>query len=514
VSRRAGSVGLPIHQRAWSGVGRLRAYVMLLALVRVVAFAADTVVPPQIPSLVTDGALVFDNPSYQSFKRAPFGNPCRICPSDAIQGALNDCALLSALASVAIVSPGTIEKAIIDTGRKDTLGDEIYQISYWDIDHSRWQAVLITSSFPAQTISTAHTLWGNVSQRGYIANALTPFFIYAQLPARDQAWWSRFIIGANDATWVLLMEKGYVAMPWASKGYATPDLMEYADLKNKLPGKGLAPTLTLTQVTGFPTTSHKVRSIKPAKQVASVWIRDSPAVADVGGHSILLGLLHGNLKAVEPNLKTCVAPLGEEHARPICTAPCRESHTCRASLSKPLDTESGRKVHVRVLDVDSRSGAEHEVYAFDVEPGSCTSDKPCTYDVPTSQWVLAGPLEVSFGTTDSDPLEALDTLLARLQKERAAVIVGSLEKVQCPAGDALCAQMFGPPTPLVEGHAYYLKKYVRSPTGPVGDNEVLIGDPHGGELPERTITLNEFYHSFLEIDENPTAHEKSNCTCQ
>jgi hypothetical protein len=487
---------------------------MLLALVRVVASPADTVVTPQIPSLVTDGDKVFSNPSYQSFKRAPFGSPCRICPSDAIQGALNDCALLSALAAVAVVSPGTIEKAINDTGRKDALGDEIYQISYRDVDEGRWQTVLITSSFPAETISPTHTLWDNIYQRGYIANALTPFFIYAQLPARDQAWWSRFILGPNDATWALLMEKGYVAMPWASKGYATPGLMEYADLKTKKLGKGLAPTDTLSRVTGFPTTSHEVRSITPAKQLASVWIRNSPAVADLGGHSILLGLLHGNLKAVEPNLKTCVAPLGKEHTRPICTAPCRESHTCRASLPKPLDAEPGLKVHVRVLDVDSRSDAEHEVYAFDAEPGRCTSDKPCTYDVPASRWVLAGPLEISFGTTDGDPLEALDTLLARLQKERAAVIVGSLERAQCPAGDALCAQMFGPPTPLVEGHAYYLKGYVRNPTSPVGDNELVIGDPHGGELPERTITLNEFYHSFLEIDENPTAHEKSNCTCQ
>jgi hypothetical protein len=128
--------------------------------------------------------------------------------------------------------------------------------------------------------------------------------------------------------------------------------------------------------------------------------------------------------------------------------------------------------------------------------------------------VLAGPLAVSFGTTDRDPLEALDALLARLQKARAAVIVGSLESGQCPAGDALCKQMFAPPTPLVEGHAYYLKGYVRNPTGPVADNKLVIGDPHGGALPQRTVTLNEFYHSFLEIDDNPTAHEPSRCTCQ
>jgi hypothetical protein len=128
----------------------------------------------------------------------------------------------------------------------------------------------------------------------------------------------------------------------------------------------------------------------------------------------------------------------------------------------------------------------------------------------------AGPLKISFGMADADPLQSLDSLLARLRngKEPAAVIVGSRTKEQCPADDALCAQMFGTPTPLIEGHAYYLKEYVRNPVGPVGDNKLVVGDPHGGTEPTRTIKLNEFYHSFLEIDENPTAHQRSNCTCR
>jgi hypothetical protein len=310
------------------------------------------------------------------------------------------------------------------------------------------------------------------------------------------------------------MEKGYVAMPWVSQGYATPDLMEYTDAAKTKPGHGLYAKQTLTQVTGFKTIVHDVKSTASARQVASVWIRNSPAMADIGGKSILLGALHGDFKAVQPNLKTCVVPVGEEHVRSICTTPCLESHTCQAPLHRPLALDAGQMVHVRVLDMDFHSRVEHEIYAFDTHLDSCTSDKPCTFDVPANRWVMQGPLAISFGMTDADPMQSLDYLLTRLQKERAAVIVGSRTKAQCPADDALCTQQFGSQTPLVEGHAYYLKQYVRRPSGPIEKNELVIGDPHGGALAERTITLAEFYHSFLEIDENPTAHEPSNCTCQ
>jgi hypothetical protein len=483
---------------------------MVLAAAGIVASPAATVVTPVLPAEVIDPPLEPMIPSYRSFNRPPFGSPCRICPSDAIQGALNDCALLSALAAVANVSPGTIEKALIDTGGTDAQKDEIYQISYWDLNRGEWHKELITSAYPAQSKSTTDTWYNNILHGVNISpkTLFTPFFIYAQLPARDQSWWSRQF-ATNDTTWALLMEKGYVAMPWVPQGYATPDLM------NSASGKGLFSRDTLTQVTGFKTIPHEVKPTAPAKQVASVWIRNSPAMSDVGGRSIILGALHGNFKAVEPNLKTCIVPVGEEHARrPICTSPCPQSHICRASLQRPLAADSSQAIHVRVLDVDARSGAEHEIYAFDTHPGGCTTDKPCTFDVPASQWVLQGPLEVSFGMADADPLQSLDSLLTRLQKERAAVIVGSREKAQCPADDALCAQLFASQTPLVEGHAYYLKRYVRSPNGPTEKNALVIGDPHGGALAERTITLAEFYHSFLEIDENPTAHESSRCTCQ
>jgi hypothetical protein len=496
-----------------------------------VAHASD-ITTPRLPYIVTDGALwpishPLLHPTYQSFNKSPFGSPCQICPTQAIQGALNDCALLSALAAVATVSPGTIEHAIRDTGQRDVNGDEVYGISYWDQTSGGWTVRYVTSSFPGQTLATGDMWWSNISQNRRLLHPFTPFFIYAQLPP-------------NNAIWPMLMEKAYVAMPWMSRGYGTGSLLEYANLQEKvlqgpnvdlsnlgpalqayasLPdsqkvlGEGLNPGDTLTQVTGYATTSHEVRAAQAPKQVASVWIRDSPAMADTRGHSIIAGLLRGDLKAVEPNLKTCVTPLGQPHADPVCTAPCRESHTCRRAFVRSVPSDSGQKFHVRILDVDLRSGSEHELYSFDKALSGCTVDSPCRFDVPANQWVSPGPLEISFGVTDADPLEALDRLLTRLQRGQAAAIVGSRAQSQCPADDSVCTQAFGPPLSLVNTHAYYLKRYVRNNGASIANNELTIGDPHGGELAERTLTLNQFYHAFLMIYENPTGHESSSCTC-
>lgn len=462
------------------------------------AFGAQALLAPQLPSLVTDGALIFRNPVYQPLNRPPFGNACRICPQDVVQGALNDCALLSALAAVANASPGTIEKALLDTSQQDPAGDEIYQASYWNTDQGAWTTALITSSFPAQNVSVWDKWAANITN---LRAPGTPFFIYAQLPP-------------SGSTWPMLMEKGYVAMSWASGGYATPDLMEYANLQTRTQGIGLDPAIVLTRLTGYATTAHDVKSPTAIKQIASVWIRDSPPMTDTGGNGILAGLLlHHDFKAVEPNLKACLSPIGQEHARPLCTAACRESHTCRQTVPRALSVDPGQKIHVRIVDVDSRSGAEHEVYAFDHSPALCTKDSPCKFDVPASQWVLQGSLVISFDMSDADPLQALDTLLSRLQREHSAVIVGSRTKAQCPADDPVCTQLFGAPLWLVEGHAYYLERYVQSSRGTIGNNQVVIGDPHGGELVERTLTLTQFYHSFLKVYQNPTAHEPSRCNC-
>jgi hypothetical protein len=476
---------------------RLVQCLVLCVLAAPGAFAAVPLTTPQLPDVITDHGMIFKTPLYRSFKGPAFVDRCRICSRDAVQGALNDCALLSSFAAVARVSPGTIQRALIDSGQQDTHGDEIYQVSYWDNGRKSWQAARITSAFPVQNVSELDHWSSNLM---HLQAPWAPLFLYAQLPD-------------SGATWPLLLEKGYAAMPWAARGYATPDLMEYADLKTGALGAGLDPAVVLTQLTGYPTSQHDVKPAQPGKLVASASILSSPSVANVGGHSVILGLLRGHIKAIEPNLKTCVTPVGSSRARPVCTAACLESHTCHQAFSRRLVLGQGQKYHVRVLDVDTLSGEEHEVYAFDESLALCTVKSPCKYDVPSNRYVLAGPLEISFGFADTDPLEELDDLLSRLQEQTAAVIVGSLTKAQCPVNDSICAQLFDPPQSLVQGHAYFLKGYERGTT--LRDNRVIIGDPHGGALAERRLTLNEFYHSFLKIYENATAHEKpSNCVCE
>src|SRR6185437_2008854 len=120
-----------------------------------------------------------------------------------------------------------IENAIRDTRQHDANGDEIYGISYWDQTRGEWAIRYITASFPGQTLSTGDLWWSNIKQNRDVLHPFTPFFIYAQLPP-------------SHTIWPLLMEKGYAAMPWMTRGYGSGALLEYANLQEKvLQGPGL-----------------------------------------------------------------------------------------------------------------------------------------------------------------------------------------------------------------------------------------------------------------------------------
>jgi hypothetical protein len=476
----------------------LRAFTVSLVLMLSAAAGAATSLQftplePAIPAQVIDlaGNVMFQNPTYQSFDRLPFGSDCRICAHDVIQGALNDCSFLSALAAVATASPGTIHNAITATGQKDKNNDDIYLVQYYSGGATKNLA--IASAFPAQAVSTLDKWWSNISQRGYIGSPLTPFFVYAQLPAKDQSMVSAAFTGVNDSTWPMLMEKAYVAMT-APGGYADTNLYN----------NGYDPAVALSHVTGLLTKQYDVKAVAGSTLV-SVWVHDSPAVADRGGHSVILGLLRGTLKAIEPNLRVCLtAPRGQS----ACAPTCHESHECRASLPQPLLLKPGEKVRLQVTDID-RPGSEHPVATRDLDPAPCTDAKPCSFDVPADSWVLGGPLVISFGQ-HSDPLVGLDALLSDIRDHKRASIVGTVWKTTgCPANDSVCAQMFEPVGPLEWGHAYYFFNYVDL-GGPIKDNSVVVGNPHGGK--PTAVTLEQFSHAFIKIYENETKHE-GQCAC-
>ena len=68
--------------------------------------------------------------------------------------------------------------------------------------------------------------------------------------------------------------------------------------------------------------------------IHSVSIFDSPAVPDVGGHSIIGGKLTGKgLTAILPNLKICAWLKGTNPSRAVCNAVCKPGHHC---LNEPF----------------------------------------------------------------------------------------------------------------------------------------------------------------------------------
>ncbi len=456
---------------------------------------------PGLPKVIVDSnspdkRVLLRDPEYQSYSATPFGQSCRVCPTDVIQGALNDCSLMSSLAAVALASPGTIESAIQDTNQTDAQGDEIYLIRYYA--DGRANQYPVSSSFPAEANSTADRLAANLG-RGLLSAPLTPFFAFAMPPESANPTWWQSLTGSNYASWPMLMEKGYVAMPSMPGGYANVPLYE----------NGLDPDKTLSQITGLAGAVYTVNSPTNGTVLASVWIKDSPAVADSGSHSILGGLLRGDLNAVQPSLKVCVTVSGQPHA--VCTPVCHESHTCRRLFMGGVPLSVRRKIHIRVMDVE-RSGPEHEIAAFDEDPTQCTDGSPCTIDVPAGPWVSAGPLVIGFETqpTAVDPLAELDARLGQMQATRAAVVVGSvLENAGCPPTDSVCLQLLPPQGPLLWGHAYYLKRYTRS-AGNLEAGSIVLGDPHGSE---QVITLKQFLHTFIKVYSNETKHESSRCGC-
>src|SRR5437870_3699172 len=91
----------------------------------------------------------------------------------------------------------------------------------------------------------------------------------------------------------------------------------------------------------------------PAIVVQSISIYDSPAVPDVGNHSIIGWILTGKgLTAILPNLKVCVRPKGASRDSQVCTQVCKPGHQC---LNQPF---SGRGLALdssnRTLTVDIR----------------------------------------------------------------------------------------------------------------------------------------------------------------
>jgi hypothetical protein len=155
-----------------------------------------------------------------------------------------------------------------------------------------------------------------------------------------------------------------------------------------------------------PSASPKSSAKAEDNVIKSVSIYDSPAVPDLGGHSILGGLLTGKgFTAILPNLKVCVRPQSPDHAKKMCTEICKPGHQCLnqhfASPGVQLGS-SETTVTVDIIDVD-RPGSEHLIVTFNMSPATCAdpvdarTSSQCKFSAPNvSEPSLSGSVQIGF----------------------------------------------------------------------------------------------------------------------
>jgi hypothetical protein len=446
--------------------------------------AFQTVITPMLPSAFPNGLV----PIWGTARGTPFGTPCRICSKDVIQGGIGDCFLLAALGAIAAVSPGTIQNAIVDDGA-DLAGHEVYTVRLYGQNKPTYT---VNNTFPA--VPPPPSLlqrFNDIYLTGQYLESYTqrqPAFAYAQ-PAYRSGYSQ--IVGSNASIWPMIIEKAYAARLRA--GYTQPEFQN-----------GGYAYLAMQTITGKSGGFWRIDPKGVPNLLQSVWIHDSPASPNTGEHSIIAGLLLGDIHAVEPNLQICVTPPGSRYGP--CTPICHESHQCRQRFSAGgvrLDPKNP-KAHFLVLDID-RPGSQRTVAEFDLNPADCTTDHPCTVNTST------GPLIISFTMNGQNSLNdeaaktmttaaELDIFFTQAVSAHKPVVAGTV--LTCDQGS--CTKWF--PSKLELGHAYILQDY-NSAT-----RVVSLIDPHG---PVQSVPIDDFLDTFTEVDYSDSPPVAAvNCGCK
>jgi hypothetical protein len=458
---------------------------------------------PAFPPVVTIHNIPMAS-DYRPFSATAFGAPCKICPDDIIQRALSDCFLLSAAGAVAAASPGYIERAIVPITAQDQNGNSVYSVRL-DLN-GRVDGIPVSSQFPAQSGGIPYHLFnwwegrlpqglvdfvGNLND-GNFRSPLTPYFFYAQPPKRGGAMWPQ------------LLEKAYVlTLPGGYKN-------------EKLANEGGKPMETMRNITGYDSDYWNVNPGGTPTLLLAFTVHDSPSVADNGYHSIVGGLLRGDLRAIQPNLQVCVTPSGDKYGS--CATPCHESHQCQQAFEgggvrlNPKNMQT----HVDVYDVNGPN-VRLPIASGDLDPNTCKDEQgqqPCTINTAN------GPLIISFmmnpqhnSLTDESSKTVsttaqLDAVLTSLTASGYPIVAGTIKN--CHGVTEACAQYFGDDvTGLLEyGHAYIFKSYDRA------SGVIHLRDPHGWNMDE---TLDEFLHRFVQIAFNkakPLPSQDCGCNAQ
>lgn len=110
-------------------------------------------------------------------------------------------------------------------------------------------------------------------------------------------------------------------------------------------------------------------------------VLDSPPVPDVGGNSVLLGLLFGHGAAILPNLVVCARLKGAPTDQ-TCTSVCKRGHTCYFQpFQRAFPRGTSVQVSVRNADQSDKSGKQVTIGYGLVNPVSCTVTTPCELPV-------------------------------------------------------------------------------------------------------------------------------------
>ncbi len=375
------------------------------------------------------------------------------CPSisDITQGVAGDCFLLASLAAIASVSPGTIEKAI--QPNPDFAGT--YTITLHQ-DKALFGGKAPTVQGPLTTFShTYNTAFPEYNWWNGIKNNFAP-------------WNTNFAFeapGPTGALWPMMMEKAYAAM--YADGYNA--FMDYHDGGN---GYWAMRAISGADSDAWLLSPH----VATPTLLKSVWVHNVPSAADTAGHSVLGGLLRGDLKAIEPSIEVCVTQQGQKYG--VCSPVCKESYTCRTPFGNggvPLNLTKST-IHVDIVDPSSGS-SQRQIASTDKNPADCKEANPCTIDTPSGPVVISfdvgGPQssvanESAHVVTTTDELAGL---LSSLQEEHQAVTLSSRPLCSGQTKDPTCTtadKMYG----LEPLHEFYFLRY-NSTT-----QMVTFGDPH------------------------------------
>jgi hypothetical protein len=195
------------------------------------------------------------------------------------------------------------------------------------------------------------------------------------------------------------------------------------------PGGPNGPAATSNSPSPTRTPAAPTGAAQPQATIVNmVSIYDSPAMPDVGGHSVLGGILTGRgFTAILPNLKVCARPNGASRFAEVCTEICKPGHQClNQRLGCGLVMPAGQSTFTaEVFDYENPDAktnvlsfndpdSRHKIVSFNMNPANCAisgdASTSAQCKIPANnpqQPSLNGVVQIGFGTCMAPKSKAL-----------------------------------------------------------------------------------------------------------